>query len=130
MLSVFALIKQLSPWITEVGYAEMLDHMLANGYKQAVAFQEGLPIAVCGYWINTKLYAGKYVGLDNVVVHEACRSGGVGKILCDYVLELAQQEGCVSAMLDAYLPNEKAHPFYERQGFKKIGYHFMKKFNS
>jgi ribosomal protein S18 acetylase RimI-like enzyme len=30
-------------------------------------------------------------------------------------------------MLDAYLENEKAHAFYEREGFTKRGYHFLKK---
>jgi RimJ/RimL family protein N-acetyltransferase len=29
-------------------------------------------------------------------------------------------------MLDAYLENEKAHAFYERAGFIRRGYHFIK----
>ena len=29
-------------------------------------------------------------------------------------------------MLDAYLDNQKAHNFYESQGFVKRGYHFLK----
>jgi len=127
MLPQLNLIKQLSADLTLESYSQMLPNMIQNNYKQAVAYENKIPVAVCGFWISTKLYAGKYVELDNVVVDENYRSNGVGKKLCNVVLDLAISQGCKMAMLDAYLENEKGHVFYEREGFIKRGYHFVKK---
>ncbi len=77
--------------------------------------------------INTKIYSGKYVELDNVVTDENYRGKEIGKLLCNYVLTIAKQNNCKTAMLDAYLENHQAHHFYEREGFVKKGFHFIKK---
>ena len=47
--------------------------------------------------------------------------------MCDFLEDLARAEGVKTLMLDAYLENHKAHAFYEREGFEKKGYHFLKK---
>ena len=41
--------------------------------------------------------------------------------------DLARREGCAMMMLDAYKENDKAHAFYEREGFTRRGYHFLKR---
>jgi GNAT superfamily N-acetyltransferase len=65
--------------------------------------------------------------MDNVVVADTHRSKGIGQLLTDFVISFALDEGCETIMLDAYLENEKAHVFYERAGFVKRGYHFIRK---
>lgn len=127
MLNQFSLIQQLSPKVSAAQYEAMLKDMVKCNYKQAVACLNEVPIGVCGFWINTKIYSGKYVELDNVVIDEQYRNYQIGQQLCNYVIQLAVKEGCKVAMLDAYLENEKAHQFYERNGFNKKGYHFIKK---
>ncbi|MFA9214671.1 MAG: GNAT family N-acetyltransferase, partial [Candidatus Methylacidiphilales bacterium] len=103
-----------------------LKDMIKLNYKQAVFYTKQKPIGVCGFWINTKIYSGKYIELDNVVVDQNFRSKNIGKLLCDHVLEIAKQQNCKTAMLDAYLENTKAHGFYEKLGFIKKGFHFIK----
>jgi ribosomal protein S18 acetylase RimI-like enzyme len=61
-----------------------------------------------------------------VVVDTNFRNKNIGLLLCNYVLEIANQNNCKTAMLDAYLENTKAHTFYEKLGFKKKGFHFIK----
>lgn len=126
MLPQYQLICQLSPDISFDEYANMLKDMVKLNYKQAVYFLNQKPIGICGFWINTKIYSGKYIELDNVVVDQDFRSKNIGKLLCDYVLEIANQQNCKTAMLDAYLENTKAHTFYEKLGFIKKGFHFIK----
>jgi ribosomal protein S18 acetylase RimI-like enzyme len=77
--------------------------------------------------VAAKIYSGRYLEMDNVVVADSHRSRGIGKLLTDHVLEIALSEACDMIMLDAYLENEKAHAFYEREGFTKRGYHFLKR---
>lgn len=126
MLPQLTLIQQLSPGITEARYQTMLDDMLTHGYRMVSVWEDDLCVGVSGIWVTTKFYSGRYLEMDNVVVSATHRSKGIGKILNDFVELLAREEGCQMIMLDAYLENEKAHVFYERSGFVKRGYHFLK----
>ncbi len=126
MLSMAPLLQQLNPAITEVYLNELLDDMIAHGYRMAGVWNQEECLGVSGIWVTTKLYSGKYLEMDNVVVAASARSQGIGQLLTDFITELARQEGCKTMMLDAWLDNHKAHAFYERQGFVKRGYHFLK----
>ncbi len=126
MIAQYDLICQLSPNVTFEEYSLMINDMVKLNYQQAVAYINEKPIGVCGFWINTKIYSGKYIELDNVVVDTKFRSKNIGQLLCDYVLEIANKNNCKTAMLDAYLENTQAHTFYERIGFTKKGFHFIK----
>lgn len=127
MLPHYPLIRQLSPGVTAERYDFLLDDMLAHGYRMAAVFEEADCVGISGIWVATKIYSGRYLEMDNVVVAETHRSKGIGQLLTDFVISFAQSEGCKTIMLDAYLENEKAHVFYERAGFLKRGYHFIKK---
>jgi GNAT superfamily N-acetyltransferase len=126
MLPNYKLITQLSPQLTEEAYRTMLPDMVPNNYYQAAAFEDGKCIGVSGYWICTKLYSGKYLEIDNFVIDEHSRSKGVGKLVLDWMLDEARNNGCRTAMLDAYVENFKAHHFYYREGFIARGFHYLK----
>ncbi|MBL7893526.1 MAG: GNAT family N-acetyltransferase [Bacteroidia bacterium] len=126
ILAQLHLVQQLTAGITRSKYSEMLDTMLANGYRQVGAFENGQCIGISGFWINTKIYSDKYVELDNVIIDEKHRSKKVGKLLCDWIINEAKQKGCKIAMLDAYVENKDAHRFYFREGYIIRGFHFLK----
>ena len=125
MLEHISVIRELGPNTSEDSYKQMLSEMLHFGYGQVAVFEREKCIGISGYWINTKLYSGKYLKMDNVVVLPEYRSKGIGKLLCDWCINKAKENNCKNVMLDAYLENEKAHKFYEREGFIKKGYHFI-----
>lgn len=126
MLSYISIVQQLQFSLTLEEYKILLPEMLKNGYGQVAVFDNDKCIGISGYWIGTKLYSGKYLEMDNVVIDENYRSKGIGKLLCDWCINKAKENNCKKVMLDAYLENEKAHKFYEREGFIKRGYHFIK----
>lgn len=126
MLEQLPLLQQLNARLDAANYERMLQDMLRCGYRMAGVFSQGRCVGLSGYWLATKLYCGRYLEMDNVVIDPSCRSMGLGKLLSDYLLQRARQEQCQCIMLDAYLENENAHRFYEREGFKKKGYHFIK----
>jgi GNAT superfamily N-acetyltransferase len=127
MLARYDTIIQLSPQLTEQDYSRMLQDMLAHGYRQVAVFEGKKCIGVSGFWISTKLYCDKYVELDNVVIDIAYRSKGIGKLMCDWILEEGKRLGCKTALLDAYVENSNGHRFYYREGFVVKGFHFLKK---
>ena len=126
MLPYYHLVIQMPYSFTIEQYEHYLEEMIPNGYSQA-AVMDGIDcIALAGFWINTKLYCGKYVELDNVIVAPGNQGRGVGKMLCRFVEEEALKQGCTTALLDAYVENAAAHKFYFREGYKIRGYHFLK----
>lgn len=127
MLPLYPLIRQLSPGVAEERYDHLLDDMLAHGYRMVTVWAGDVCVGLSGIWVATKIYSGRYLEMDNVVVAETHRSMGIGQVLTDFIEQLALSEGCEMMMLDAYLENEKAHVFYERAGFYRRGYHFLKK---
>jgi GNAT superfamily N-acetyltransferase len=130
MLQAYVLVKQLNPKMSEAEYAARLEDMWQYPYRMMGVFEGTSCIAVAGYWVMTKLYCGKYLELDNVVVDETHRSRGIGKVICEVLQEIAYKENCEVMMLDAYIPNTRAHEFYEQLGFAKKGYHFVKKLSA
>ncbi len=127
MLEHILIIQQLQTHLTLEEYKQLLPEMLSKGYGQVAVFDNNKCIGISGYWINTKLYSGKYLEMDNVIIDEQYRSKGIGKLLCEWCLNKAKANNCKTILLDAYVENEKAHRFYEREGFIKRGFHFLKR---
>lgn len=127
MLAELPIIQQLYPNYTIEIYGTLLDAMLPNNYKQLVVKDDNKTIGLSGYWIGTKLWCGKYLELDNVVVHENFRSKGIGKIINETLEEIAIETNCNMLALDAYTDNFAAQKFYMNHGYVPRGFHFIKK---
>lgn len=127
LLQALPCLQHLYPELSLEEYASMLDDMLPNNYGQIIAINEAQEIVgVCGVWLNTKLWCGKYLELDNVIIHPDYRSSGLGKSITTFAEELAIEKECKILALDAYSNNFKAHKFYYNQGFVPKGFHFIK----
>ncbi len=126
MLEHLSLVQQLYPDLTKQKYATMLRDMIPNNYSQVVVFENEKAIALSGIWVNTKLWTGKYIELDNVVTDKNHRSKGAGKMINDFAAEKAKQLGCTCIVLDAFVDNRDAHRFYFRDGYVIRGFHFLK----
>lgn len=127
MLALFPMMKHLSARANKKDYARMLPDMLKGGYRMVAVLEGKKCIGLSGFWIGTKLYSGKYIEPDNVVIHKEYRSKGIGKKLLVWLEREGRKNGCKTIMLDAYLENTAGHKFYEREGYAAKGYHFMKK---
>jgi GNAT superfamily N-acetyltransferase len=127
MLDNFGILSTLYPEMQKADYARMLQEMLPNGYHQVAVFEGSRCIGLSGFWINTKLYCGKYIEPDHVVIDPEYRSRGIGKMLCDWIAAEGLKRGCGTALLDAYVENADAHRFYFREGYRIKGFHFLLK---
>jgi GNAT superfamily N-acetyltransferase len=118
MLNQLPLIQQLYPDFTIQIYEDLLD--------EVIILEDNKSIGLSGFWVGTKLWCGKYLELDNVIVHPNHRSRGVGKLLTEYLNKKAVEMGCKVVALDAYTNNFPAHKFYYNHGFVPKGFHFVK----
>jgi GNAT superfamily N-acetyltransferase len=126
MLQTLDVLQELYPSLTPENYLADLKDMLPNNrYGQVAVFDGDTCVGVSGFWIGTKLWCGKYLEIDNLVVSAKVRSKGVGKMIFDYLAEKAKQEECSMVSLDSYTSNFKAHKFFYNEGFAPKGFHFI-----
>lgn len=95
-------------------------------YQQVGAFAGDKLVGLCGAWIATKIWCGKYLEIDNLVVHPQQRSGRIGTRLIEHFEALARVENCKLVTLGSYTSNYPSHRLYHRLGYEIWGYHFMK----
>lgn len=130
MLEQLQIIQHLYSDFTLEKYESLLDEMLPINYKQLIVKENEETIGLAGFWIASKLWCGRYLELDNVIVHPNYRSKGIGKIMTDYLVQKAIENDCTMAVLDAYTTNYAAQKFYINHGFVPKGFHFVKHLKS
>lgn len=129
MPSILPLVKLLNP-NTELSVLESrLNQMLDKGYECAGLFYGHELAGVCGLWHLVKLYVGKHIEPDNVVIDPRFRGKGFGKLLFRWVDEYAAKNGCEALELNCYVNNAPAHKFWMNEGYHILGFHFQKKPN-
>lgn len=96
-------------------------------YKCFGIYDDQELIGLSSGWITVKLYSDKQLEIDNFVISESHRGKGFGKQLIQYIEIWSIENNCKTVELNAYVFNEKAHQFYTKEGYSKIGFHFQKK---
>lgn len=126
MLSQIETIKFLYPNMTMERYEGFLSDMIPKNYRQVAVFNEDKCVGLTGFWFGTKLWTGKYLEIDNFIVHPEYRKKGIGKLLTQFIDEKAKELNCTCIVLDAFTGNFEAHRFYYNQGYVPRGFHFIK----
>lgn len=65
-----------------------------------------------------------YAYLENVYVEAEYRSRGLGTELVKLAIAEAKERGCYKIIGTSKLEKVQVHEFYERHGFKKMGFEF------
>lgn len=126
MKKALPILQELYPALSMEKYVEQLHQMIPHNYKQILVYDKnGTVVAVTGFWIGVKIWCGKYLELDNVIVSSAHRSFGIGKKITDYLIDKAKKEDCNMLGLDVYTDNYRGIKFYMNEGFVAKGFHMI-----
>ncbi len=125
MLTNFELILEMYPTISMEEYSNELDIMIPHNYGQVAVYDGDSCAGMTGFWIGSKLWCGKYMELDNVIVSSKFRRKGVGKILFSHMEKMAKEMNCNMMALDSYTDNFDAHRFFYEQNYVPRGFHFI-----
>lgn len=124
----FPLILELNPTLSKEKYLLHVQEMQGLGnYYLYSAYLENEFIGLCGYWVASKFYCGKYMEIDNFIIADNHRSKNYGSLFLDFLETKAKELNCETIMLDAYVENFAGHRFYYKNGYIARGYHFLKK---
>ena len=129
MLACIDMMRHLYPTFTIEKYDTYLTEMIPHNYKQLAVFEGEVCLGITGFWQGYKLWSGKYIEIDNFVVHPDHRAKGIGKMMTDYIDAKAKATNCTMIVLDAFTGNFNAHRFYYNQGYVPKGFHFLKIIN-
>lgn len=128
--SILKLSKQLNPHMDESILQDRHKEMFKFGNYKCFGLYDGANlVAISSGWITVKLYSGKQLEMDNVVVDSTIRSKGYGSQLMQLVEAWAKENDCETVELNTYIKNSKSHKFYFNHGYEIIGYHFQKNIN-
>lgn len=83
-------------------------------------------MGLAGAWTATKIWCGRYLEIDNLVVAPEARSMGVGTLLLEHLETLGTERDCKVLVLDSYASNRSSHRLYHRLGFEIWSFHFIK----
>jgi GNAT superfamily N-acetyltransferase len=125
--SVLPLVKKMSkPHITEAILKERFKEMITQNYECVGVYVADQLIGVSGLWFCTRHYSGRSVELDHVFIDDAYRNKGLGTQFINWIETYVKTKGYQAIELNAYIDNVPSQNFYEKDGFQKLGYHFVK----
>jgi GNAT superfamily N-acetyltransferase len=123
--ATWPVMRQLRPHLDLEQYLTAVARMRAtDGFRLLAASVDGRIGAVAGFRTMEMLYCGRILSIDDLITDETMRSKGLGAALLDWLTREAQSLGCGQIHLDSGVQRLDAHRFYEREGFKKLGFHF------
>lgn len=125
--SILPLVRGLNPSLSDAELLSRLDEMLSRGYECVGVYEENSLIGISGLWILTKLYVGRHIEPDNVIIDPAYRNKGIGDLLMQWIYDYGRSKGCVASELNCYVSNSKGQKFWEKEGYTLLGYHYQKK---
>jgi len=124
----YPVMKELRP---HLGYEEYLaiyeQAHRADQYEIVAVEIEGEVVAVMGYRILSDFVRGRHLYVDDLVATAKARSQGLGAELLRFAEGVAKEQGCASLRLCTGIENERGTAFYEREGWKKRAFAYVKK---
>jgi GNAT superfamily N-acetyltransferase len=123
---ILPLLQLLNPGLGEDVVAQRLTDMRKPNYQCIGVFDDTKLIAISGLWMLNKIYAGKHIEPDNVIVHPDFRTKGIGALLFDWIHRYAIEQGCLTSELNSRVSNDAGNKFWKKLGYEIAGYHFIK----
>jgi ribosomal protein S18 acetylase RimI-like enzyme len=118
------------PNLREVLRAEIAPRLVAgpparDSHPIAVAEQVGTLVAL-SYVAFVGSAPVPFAVIEDLIVSAAARGLGVGRAMLDWIAEEARTHGIRRLFLESGITNQRAHDFFERQGFRPTSVVMMK----
>jgi len=123
--AVVALEREMTdaPHWAEAEYAAMVDECAGGLVRRLLVIAESGDRELIGFAVGKVAGAGAeaFGELESVAVTTRARRAGVGRTLCEAVVEWCRQQGAHAVELEVRSKNEAAFALYRRLGFEAVG---------
>ncbi|WP_313697185.1 GNAT family N-acetyltransferase [Achromobacter sp.] len=121
------LMRELRPHLAHAdNFVQRLTRMHQENYRLLAVMRDGLAVALAGYRYQENLIYGRFMYVDDLVVHPSARGSRWGARLIAELDQLARGADCDEFVLDTGLGNALAQRFYFRQGLLTSAIRFSK----
>lgn len=123
---IYEVLSQLRACLTFKEFDDLVYDMRHMDYKMIGLFERGKLITYAGVAIQTNFYHKRHLYVYDLVTDSAYRSQSFGKEMMEYLEVYAKTAMCENIVISSGLQREKAHIFYNKSGFMKKSYVFIK----
>ncbi|HET8606840.1 MAG TPA: GNAT family N-acetyltransferase [Gaiellaceae bacterium] len=127
--AIVALLRQLGYDLDPAAAAALAVELLDDpAHVLLVAVEDGEVVGFANANLRRQLHhLGPVCTLDELVVADGRRSGGIGAALVAELERVARERGADSLELTCNRRRADAHRFYEREGFERTSFKFAKR---
>ena len=124
---IMPLVKKMAKdFVADAVLLQRLEEMSTQNYECVGVYDHEQLIGVAGMWFCTRHYSGRSVEVDHLCIEDAYRNQGLGSQLMIWIENYVSKKGYETIELNTYVENILSHKFYQKQGYKKLGFHFLK----
>ncbi|WP_304546070.1 GNAT family N-acetyltransferase [Sulfurimonas microaerophilic] len=124
--TAWEVVKQLRVSLDYKEFEDLIYEMRDINYTMIGIFERDKLITYAGVAVTTNLYHKRHLFVYELVTDEMFRSKGYGVMILDYLKDYAKMAACENLVLSSGLEREDAHRFYEKNGFSKKSFVFVK----
>ena len=117
LAACFPVMRELRPHLPDAAaFVQRVRRQQGDSYRLLAAWRGGVPVGLAGWRVQENLIRGRFCYVDDLVVTQAERRGGLGARLLDAVGAEARALGLPRLVLDTGLDNLLGQRFYFRYG--------------
>ncbi len=126
LYTAYDVVKQLRVNLKYKEFEDLIYDMRDMEYKMIGIFDDETLITYAGVSVQTNLYHKRHLFVYELVTDEKYRGQKYGVMMLDYLHDYAKMGMCENIVLSSNLEREQAHQFYEKNGFDKKSFVFLK----
>ncbi|MDF1878892.1 GNAT family N-acetyltransferase [Sulfurimonas sp. SAG-AH-194-C20] len=123
---IYEVLSQLRTGLTFKEFDDLVYDMRHMEYKMLGLFEKNKLITYAGVAVQTNFYHKRHLYIYDLVTDSEYRSKKFANEMMEYLEVYAKTAMCEKIVLSSSIQREKAHNFYEKNGFTKKSYVFMK----
>ena len=123
IMTTYRVVEQLYEFTSEQ-FLSYIKEMTTTEYRLIGVYNEGDQcVAAVGFRVGRRLYCGRYLHIDNMIVDHKHRNQGLASEMLGWLREEAMRLECDVLLADTYVENTPAQDFFYKEGFQKRGHH-------
>lgn len=125
----YGVLKQLRGELSYKEFEDLIYDMRYMNYTMFGIMEGEELITYAGVAVQTNLYHKRHLYVFDLVSDDKYKSKGYGAMMLEYLGDYAKTSMCENIVLSSNFTRVGAHRFYEKNGFEKTSYLFLKALN-